>query len=50
MVQNIPNATDGAGEPYHGFWTLNANELNPNMGTAADLVALSTALHERDMV
>jgi len=50
VVTNIPNATDGAGEGYHGFWTYDAETLNPNMGTEQDLRDLSQALHDRDMV
>lgn len=50
MVKNIPNGTDGAGEAYHGFWTLDAESINPNMGTEQDLKDLSQALHDRDMV
>jgi len=50
VVKNIPNSTNGAGEAYHGFWTLDAESINDNMGTEQDLLDLSQALHDRGMV
>ena len=38
------------GDAYHGFWPQQINQLNANFGTASDLKALSTALHQRGMV
>lgn len=38
------------GESYHGYWAQNIYEINTNFGSAADLVALSEALHARGMV
>lgn len=49
VAKNIDNGTDGAGEPYHGFWTQDVTTLNPNMGTEQDLLDLSQALHDRGM-
>ena len=37
------------GEAYHGYWAQNIYEVNSNFGTAADLVALSDALHDAGM-
>ncbi|KAJ5466958.1 hypothetical protein N7475_004710 [Penicillium sp. IBT 31633x] len=37
------------GEAYHGYWQQDINALDPNYGTADDLKALASALHERDM-
>lgn len=49
MVENLPQNT-GDGEGYHGYWAQNIYALNSNFGTAADLAALSAALHARGMV
>ncbi|WWD19067.1 hypothetical protein CI109_103525 [Kwoniella shandongensis] len=48
VVDNIGGST-GEGEAYHGYWTLDTNSLNSNFGTADDLKALSTALHNKGM-
>ncbi|ODN78734.1 hypothetical protein L202_04298 [Cryptococcus amylolentus CBS 6039] len=48
VVDNIGDDTS-EGEAYHGYWTLNPNSLNSNFGTADDLKALSTALHDKGM-
>lgn len=37
---------DGA---FHGYWQDDIYDLNPNFGTADDLKALSSALHDRGM-
>ncbi|KAI3197384.1 CAZyme family GH13 [Penicillium roqueforti] len=37
------------GYAYHGYWQQDIYALNSNYGTADDLKALATALHERDM-
>ncbi|KAL9108899.1 MAG: hypothetical protein Q9227_006430 [Pyrenula ochraceoflavens] len=34
---------------YHGYWQQDLNSLNSKFGTAADLQALSSALHSRGM-
>ncbi|KAL9618478.1 MAG: hypothetical protein Q9160_006797 [Pyrenula sp. 1 TL-2023] len=34
---------------YHGYWQSDINSLNTKFGTAADLRALSSALHSRGM-
>ena len=49
VTENIPGNTH-YGAAYHGFWPQQINQLNPNFGTAADLKALSSALHQRGMV
>ncbi|KAI9736785.1 MAG: hypothetical protein M1834_000989 [Cirrosporium novae-zelandiae] len=36
-------------ESYHGYWQNNIYKLNAHFGTAADLKALSKALHTRGM-
>jgi len=42
------NTSDGS--DYHGYWAQKIYEVNTNFGSAADLVALSEALHARGMV
>lgn len=37
------------GEAYHGYWAQDIYKLNPHFGSAEDLIALSDALHKRDM-
>ncbi|RDW88123.1 hypothetical protein BP6252_00155 [Coleophoma cylindrospora] len=37
------------GSAYHGYWQQDIYSLNSNFGTAADLKALSDALHTRGM-
>ena len=49
ITENIQDYTR-YGAAYHGFWPQKINEVNSNFGTAADLKALSNALHERGMV
>ncbi|KAJ5449451.1 glycoside hydrolase superfamily [Penicillium daleae] len=39
----------GDGEAYHGYWQQEIYNVNTNYGTAADLLALSEALHSRGM-
>ncbi|WVO13442.1 hypothetical protein L204_101058 [Cryptococcus depauperatus] len=48
VVSNIEGST-GLGEAYHGYWTLNPNALNSHFGSADDLKALSSALHNKGM-
>jgi len=48
IVANVEGFTV-YGEAYHGYWAQDIYELNPHFGSADDLVALSNALHERDM-
>ena len=38
------------GYAYHGYWQQDISGINSNFGTAADLKALSAALHSRGMV
>lgn len=49
ITENIPDLTY-EGAAYHGFWPQKINQVNSNFGTAADLKALSNALHQRGMV
>ncbi|KAJ5622772.1 hypothetical protein N7490_011377 [Penicillium lividum] len=39
----------GEGEAYHGYWQQEIYNVNTNYGTAANLLALSEALHARGM-
>lgn len=47
MENLVGNSADG--EAYHGYWAQNINAVNSNFGSESDLVALSTALHNRGM-
>lgn len=49
VIKNI-EANTGEGEAFHGYWGQDFNSLNSHFGTADDLKALSTALHNRGMV
>lgn len=50
-MENIPASDNTAdGESYHGYWAQRIYEVNPNFGSAADLEALSEAIHARGMV
>jgi hypothetical protein len=46
VVEQVADASRG----YHGYSAQNMYALNSNFGTTADLIALATALHERNMV
>ncbi|KAI0876868.1 alpha-amylase [Hypoxylon argillaceum] len=48
VVKNIDVYT-AYGYPYHGYWAQDIYSLNAHFGTAADLQALSAALHSRGM-
>ncbi|KAH8690677.1 glycoside hydrolase superfamily [Talaromyces proteolyticus] len=48
VTEQLPQDT-GDGEAYHGYWQQEIYNINSNYGTAADLLALSKALHERGM-
>ncbi|KAH9921835.1 glycoside hydrolase family 13 protein [Amylocystis lapponica] len=48
VVANVQGTT-AYGEAFHGYWTLDINQLNSNFGTQDDLKALSSALHSRNM-
>ena len=43
------NGTTGYGEAFHGYWQNDIYALNSHFGTAADLSALSAAVHARGM-
>ncbi len=47
MTNLVGNSADG--EAYHGYWAQDIYTINSNFGTAADLKALSAALHARGM-
>jgi alpha-amylase len=48
ITQQISGNTP-AGAAFHGYWQNNINALNANFGSAADLQALSAAVHKRGM-
>ncbi|KAJ5491759.1 Acid alpha-amylase [Penicillium diatomitis] len=48
VTEQLPQDT-GDGEAYHGYWQQEIYNVNTNYGTAADLQALSKALHSRGM-
>jgi alpha-amylase len=48
VTQNLEGNTS-YGQAYHGYWPQNLFEVNEHFGTAADLHALSDALHKRGM-
>ncbi|KZT05143.1 glycoside hydrolase family 13 protein [Laetiporus sulphureus 93-53] len=48
IVANLEGNT-GDGESYHGYWTVDQNSLNYHFGSEGDLLALSSALHDRGM-
>ncbi|KAK7408531.1 hypothetical protein QQX98_009291 [Neonectria punicea] len=50
IVANIEVPADqGWGQAYHGFWAQKIWSINDHFGTAAELKALSQALHDRGM-
>lgn len=48
VVENVVGLT-ADGNSYHGYWARWIDSINTNFGTPSDLVALSDALHARDM-
>ncbi|PSR70436.1 hypothetical protein PHLCEN_2v13687 [Hermanssonia centrifuga] len=48
IVANVEGET-AYGEAFHGYWTQDINSLNSHFGTADDLKALASALHDRKM-
>lgn len=48
-MQNTETLTQ-YGQAYHGYWTININNLNTNYGSASDLQNLVTAVHAADML
>ncbi|ORY35516.1 putative alpha-amylase precursor [Naematelia encephala] len=48
IVANI-GGTTGEGEAYHGYWTLNPEQLNSNFGSETDLQSLASAVHAAGM-
>ncbi|KAH0140840.1 alpha-amylase, partial [Aureobasidium melanogenum] len=48
VVKNL-NASTADGSSYHGYWAQDIYAVNTNFGAAADLVKLSSALHDRGM-
>ena len=49
ITYNLEGNT-GDGTAYHGYWQQDLYRLNENFGSADDLKALATELHNRDMV
>lgn len=49
VVKNI-RSSGADGDSYHGYWAQDIYQVNTNFGSAADLVSLSKALHDRGMV
>ncbi|KAF6837808.1 glycoside hydrolase family 13 protein (alpha amylase) [Colletotrichum musicola] len=49
FVKNIQGKSRDGSESYHGYWAQDIYQVNPLFGTAADLRALSDALHARGM-
>lgn len=49
ITYNLPQDT-AYGYAFHGYWQQNLYALNSNFGTGAELKALATALHNREMV
>lgn len=49
VTQNFLNNT-ADGYSYHGYWPQDIYSVNSKFGTPADLVALSAALHKRNML
>ena len=48
--ENMRNEADGIKSyAYHGYWTEDFTELNPHLGTEAELKALITAAHAKGM-
>jgi len=52
VVKNVPSSvlTNGGGEAYHGYWAQDIYSVNSHFGDEADLLALSNALHARNML
>ncbi|KAI5242421.1 alpha-amylase [Aureobasidium subglaciale] len=48
VVKNIRSSGQD-GDSYHGYWAQDIYQVNTNFGSAADLVSLSKALHDRGM-
>nr|AOO85390.1 alpha-amylase [Aureobasidium pullulans] len=48
VVKNIYSSGQD-GDSYHGYWAQDIYQVNTNFGSAADLVSLSKALHDRGM-
>lgn len=48
IVKNVEGMTQD-GSSYHGYWAQDIYSINPHFGTASDLKALSSALHQRGM-
>ncbi|TGO82006.1 hypothetical protein BPOR_0947g00040 [Botrytis porri] len=43
------NSTTIYGQAFHGYWQTSLYDLNPNFGSADDLLKLSAELHKRKM-
>ena len=49
-ISPIVKQIDDPSRAYHGYSAQDLYQLNSNFGTADDLKALASALHEMDMV
>ncbi|MEZ4861654.1 MAG: pullulanase-type alpha-1,6-glucosidase [Caldilineaceae bacterium] len=51
MFKNKPVQGSGANESagYHGYWTVDYTQMDPHFGANADMTALVSAAHARDM-
>ena len=49
-MENLSGGGDTSdGESYHGYWAQNISAVNSNFGTESDLIALSKAVHDKNM-
>jgi glycosidase len=48
-VQRPVTATDQPSAGYHGYWITDFTQIDPHLGTNADLAALVEAAHDRGM-
>ena len=47
VVKQVPWLDRWNGTGYHGYWAQDFNAIDPHIGTEADLLALSAALHRQ---
>lgn len=51
VVKNVPESvTKEFGDAYHGYYAQDLYSINSHFGTSEDLIALSQALHARNML
>ncbi|KAJ7632245.1 glycoside hydrolase family 13 protein [Roridomyces roridus] len=49
VSQNYQGPRTAYGDPYHGYWPADIQQLNEHFGTANELMALTAEVHRRDM-